>query len=385
MPGQRRARLNSASVSDARAGSSVSPRLEVVIDASPLRDGRRRAGIGRYVSAMLAALSEQEGLRVRAVTPPLPPPHDSWAVRWLNAQPPLAVARARGLGRLLHGMASEVSLAWPAKRQVVTVHDVVPWGIPGLNPMTRRFLATQAHLIRRCAAIIAVSDSVAVEATRVLDLDPGLVHVVPEGVDPLFSPAPRDGDDDAIRRAGIPAGDYVLWVGSMRNHDPRKGLDVLLDAASRMPPLTLVLAGATGEESRRLQGRAEDLGLHLAVPGFVADVDLAALYRGAAAAVLPSRYEGFGLPVLEAMASGVPVVATRAGNLVDLAGDAGVLVPADDPAALAGALSQLLNDPAERQRLAAAGPALAARYTWLKAAQRTAEVYRLALEAVSSR
>jgi alpha-1,3-rhamnosyl/mannosyltransferase len=281
-------------------------------------------------------------------------------------------------------MASEASIAWPAQRQVVTVHDVVPWGIPGLNPVTRRFLATQAHLIRRCAAVIAVSDSVAGEATRVLDLDPGRVHVVPEGVDPLFSPAPRDGDDDALRRADVPPGDYVLWVGSLRYHDPRKGLDVLVEAATRLPPVTLVLAGATGEESRRLQGRADDLGLRLVLPGYVADEDLAALYRGAAAAVLPSQYEGFGLPVLEAMASGVPVVATRTGNLVDLAGDTGVLVPAGDPAALASALSRLLGDPLERQRLAAAGPALAARYTWSKAAERTADVYRLALEAVSS-
>jgi glycosyltransferase involved in cell wall biosynthesis len=363
----------------------VSARLEVVVDASPLRDSRGQAGIGRYVSAMMAALGGREDLRVHPVMPPLPPPHDSWAVRWLNAQPALALARGRGWGRLLHGMASEASLAWPAARQVVTVHDVIPWGMVGLNPVSRRFLATQAHVIRRCAAVIAVSDTVAAEATAVLDLDPSRVHVVPEGVDPLFSPDPRDGDDDALMRAGVPAGDYVLWVGSLRHHDPRKALDVLVDAATQLPRASLVMAGATGEESRRLQARADELGLRLALPGYVADEDLAALYRGAAAAVLPSQHEGFGLPVLEAMASGVPVVASRAGNLVALAGDAAILVPADDSAALAGALSRLLGDPLERQRLAAAGPAVAARYTWKKAAEMTAEVYRAVLEGVSSR
>jgi glycosyltransferase involved in cell wall biosynthesis len=340
----------------------VSARLEVVIDASPLRDSRGQAGIGRYVSAMVAAFAGREDLRVHPVMPPLPPPHDSWAVRWLNAQPALALARGRGWGRLLHGMASEASLAWPAARQVVTVHDVIPWGMVGLNPVSRRFLATQAHVIRRCAAVIAVSDTVA-----------------------LFSPDPRDGDDDALMRAGVPAGDYVLWVGSLRHHDPRKALDVLVDAATQLPRASLVMAGATGEESRRLQARADELGLRLALPGYVADEDLAALYRGAAAAVLPSQHEGFGLPVLEAMASGVPVVASRAGNLVALAGDAAILVPADDSSALAGALSRLLGDPLERQRLAAAGPAVAARYTWRKAAEMTAEVYRAVLEGVSSR
>lgn len=360
-------------------------RLEVVIDASPLRDGRGHAGIGRYVSAMVTALAEREDLRIRPVTPPMAPPHDSLAIRWLNAQPSLAVARARGWGTLLHGMASEASAAWPADRQVITVHDVIAWSLPGLKPLTRRFLATQAHLIRRCAAVIAVSNTVAGEAITVLDVDPQRVHVVPEGVDRLFSPTPRDGDDDALRRAGVPAGDFVLWVGSLKHHDPRKALDILVEAATRLPRATLVMVGATGEESRRLSARAGELGLRLTLPGYLADEDLAALYRGAAAAVLPSQHEGFGLPMLEAMASGVPVVATRAGNLVDLAGDAALLIPTDDSAALASALARLLDDPRERQRLAAAGPALAARYTWSKAAEMTAEVYRSALQAISPR
>jgi glycosyltransferase involved in cell wall biosynthesis len=372
-------------VSDAGAAFPVSARLDVVVDASPLRDGRRQAGIGRYVSAMVAALSRRQDLQIRPVTPPLPPAHDSWAIRWLNAQPALAVARARGSGALLHGMASEASVAWPAQRQVVTVHDVVPWGIAGFNPVTRRFLATQAHLIRRCAAVIAVSKSVASDATRVLQLDPARVHVVPEGVDALFSPTPQESDDDALRRAGIPAGDYLLWVGSLRHHDPRKALDTLLEAAAELPRATLVMAGAAGVEGRRLRARADQLGVRLALPGYVSDEDLAALYRGAAAAVLPSRHEGFGLPLLEAMASAVPVVAARVGNLVDLAGDAAILVRPDDPGALAAGLARVLDDHKERARLKAAGPALAARYTWARAAEMTVEVYRSALAAINPR
>jgi glycosyltransferase involved in cell wall biosynthesis len=367
------------SVPDADVTSLVGGRLDVVIDASPLRDGRGRAGIGRCVSAMITALSTRDDLRIHPVTPPLGPPHESWAVRWLNAQPALAVARARGWGQLLHGMASEASITWPARRQVVTVQDVIPWGLPAVNPVTRRYLATQAHLIRRCAAVIVSSETVAAEATSLLGLEPERLHVVPLGVDPLFSPTQRAGDDEAIRRAGVPDGDYLLWVGSLRHHDPRKALDVLVEAAGRVPRATLVLAGAAGEESRRLQTRAVELGLRLTLTGYLADEDLAALYRGAAAVVLPSQHEGFGLPVLEAMASGVPVVATRAGNLVDLAGDAAVLVPPNDPRALASTMAKLLDDPLERQRLATAGPAVAARYTWARSAEMTAEVYRAAL------
>jgi alpha-1,3-rhamnosyl/mannosyltransferase len=111
------------------------------------------------------------------------------------------------------------------------------------------------------------------------------------------------------------------------------------------------------------------------LPGYVPDQDLAAFYRGAALTVLPSVHEGFGLPVLEAMASGTPVVATRGGNLADLAAKAAVLVPSNDAPALAQAISQLLHDRAERARLAAAGPTTAARYTWQRTAEMTVAVY----------
>jgi glycosyltransferase involved in cell wall biosynthesis len=350
--------------------------LKVVVDASPLRDSRRGAGIGRYVSSMLAALSERDDIDLHSVTTLLPPARDTWAIRWLNAQPGLALARARHPGVILHGMASEASIAWPPERQVVTLHDVIPWTMDIRTMPTRRHIAYQASRLRRCAAIIADSETAGAEALERLNLDRSRVHVAAAGVDAVFSAAPDSQDEATRRRLGVPDGAYVLWVGSLRHRDPRKALDVLMDAMTQAGDATLVMAGAPGTESSRLAASAADLGLRLVMPGFVPDAELAALYRGAGVAAVPSLHEGFGLPVLEALACGAPVVATTAGNLPDLAGGAAILVQPGDSAALAKALSGLLNNPAERSRLAGAGPGVASAYSWSRAAEMTVAVYR---------
>ncbi len=222
---------------------------------------------------------------------------------------------------------------------------------------------------------MAVSPTAAKEATAELRLDPSRVHVVPEGVDPIFTATPS-AEDGAVRRdLGLPT-TYVLWVGSLRHKDPRKALDGLIEAMSGVDRATLVMAGAEGEESQRLLGAAAEQGVPLILTGFVPDADLAALYRGAAMVALPSLHEGFGLPVLEALACGAPVIASRAGNLPVLVGGTAVLVPPGDSDALARAMSELLHDEAARARLATAGPAVAAAYSWSRAAEMTAAVYR---------
>jgi glycosyltransferase involved in cell wall biosynthesis len=351
-------------------------RLNVVVDASPLRDTRREAGIGRYVASMLAALSQRDDLDLRAVTPPLRPRRDTLVVRWLNAQPGLALARPRHPGALLHGMASEASLAWPPGRQVVTLHDVIPWTRDIRTVPTKRYIDYQASRLRSCAAIIAVSQTAGAEAIEQLGLEASRVHIIPEGVEAVFGALP-DGDDTITRRRlGVPESGYVLWVGTLLHPDPRKALDVLIDAMTQVGDATLVMAGAPGEESQRLAAAAAELGLRLVLPGFVTDTELAALYRGAGVVAVPSLHEGFGLPVLEALACGAPVVATTAGNLADLAGGAAVLVTPGNATALAGAIGGLLHKPEERARLAAAGPAVASAYSWSRAAEMTVAVYR---------
>ncbi len=351
-------------------------RLNVVVDASPLRDSRRNAGIGRYVASMLVALSKRDDLDLHTVTPWLRPRRDTLVVRWLNAQPGLALVRARHPGALLHGMASEASLAWPPGRQVVTLHDVIPWTRDIRTIPTKRYIDYQASRLRRCATIIAVSKSAAAEAIEQLGLEASRVHVIPEGVEAVFGAVPGGDDTITRRRLGVPESGYVLWVGTLLHPDPRKALDVLIDAMTQVGDATLVMAGAPGDESRRLAQAANELGLRLVLPGFVTDAELAALYRGAGAVAVPSLHEGFGLPVLEALACGAPVVATTAGNLADLAGSAAVLVTPGDATALAEAIGGLLHNQEERARLAAAGPAVASAYSWSHTAEMTVAVYR---------
>ena len=349
--------------------------MRIVVDASPLRDTRRDAGIGRYVSSMLTALSGRPDLDVRTVSPAIPPVRDTLAVRWLNAQPGLALARPFHRGALLHCMASEASMVWPPERQVVTIHDVIPWTMEIPHSMTRRHLEGQRRRLPLCGAVIAVSQSAASEAVAELGLDPGRVHVVPEGVDAVFRPDAAPSDEEVRRELGLPSS-YVLWVGTLQHHDPRKGLDRLLEAMSRVEGGHLVLVGAQGNESQRILGRAAELGVPLILTGFVSDARLAALYRGAAAVTLPSMHEGFGLTALEALACGAPVVASRAGNLAALTEGAAMLVTPGDSAALARALAMLLQDQPARDKLARGGPEVAAAYSWSRAAEMTEAVYR---------
>ena len=169
----------------------------------------------------------------------------------------------------------------------------------------------------------------------------------------------------------------MLWVGSLRARDPRKGLDTLLDAMEILgdsaPPLAMV--GALGPEADRLAADAWRRRVQLVLCGAVDDADLASLYRRASVVVVPSTHEGFGLTALEAMASAAPVVATSAGNLPDLLGDAGVLVPSGDAPAIARALDEVLTDPVQNARMRHAGVARAAEYTWTNTAEMTADVY----------
>jgi glycosyltransferase involved in cell wall biosynthesis len=347
-----------------------------------LRDGRRAAGIGRYVGCLVAALEAlPDGPHLVLSRPAGPARSENRAWRWLSGQPRALATAAARRPAVVHAPAGEPVLGWPLRRQVVTVHDVVPWagGAAAARPGLAAHLALQRQLLRRCGALIAVSPTVAGEAAEALGVPLSRLHVVAEGVEAPFGHRP--GADDAALRAacGAPAGGYVLWAGSMRSPDPRKALDVLLEAMSRLVEggrgLPLVLAGATGAASAMLAAAARERGVGLHLPGFVSDETLAALYRGAAAAVLPSRHEGFGLPALEAMACGAPLVAGRAGNLPDLCGDAALLVVPGDAPALAEALASVTAGGAAAARLREAGPRRAAAHTWQRCAEQTVAVY----------
>jgi len=355
-------------------------RLRVLLDAGCLSDGRRAAGIGRYAQELIAALRSRDDVDIDVAQPERPPRSESRPGRFLHAQPAVLRAAARFRPHVVHALGGEPVLAVPSSRQVVTVHDVEMWRE---QPPTRlRGVALRAYgaalagRYRACAAVVAVSRTTAEEATRTLGLDGSRVHVVPHGVSAVFTSEPQAADD-AIRSALGLDDRYVVWSGSLRHHDPRKGLDSLLDAMSLLGPgITLALAGAPGAESDRVATRTALMGVRTILCGQLSDARLGAVLRGARALVISSRHEGFGLPALEAMACGAPVIATSVGNLPDLAGPAAILVPPRDSQALASSLRCLLADGGRAGDMRRAGLARAAQFSWQRAAERVCAVYR---------
>ncbi|HXA28838.1 MAG TPA: glycosyltransferase family 1 protein [Candidatus Angelobacter sp.] len=359
--------------------------LRVLAEASCLVDARREAGIGRYATLLLDALREVDGVSVEAVVPARPPRSESRPARWAHAQRPVVARAWRERPALVHGLGGEPVLGWPASRQVVTLHDVELWhAVADAGGARAAGLGLYARLIegglRRCGGLVAISSVVADEAVEVLGLPPSRVFVVPHGVPPGFSAVASSADEELRVACGVSAADgpYLMWTGSLRSRDPRKALEVLVEAVAGLGPraVRLVMVGAPGAETRRVAALARRSHVHVVLPGHVPDASLAALLRGAAGVVVPSLYEGFGLPALEAMASGAPLVATRAGNLPALVGDAGVLVEAGSADALLGGVASVLGDAALAARLRAAGPVRAAEFTWRRTAEMTADAYR---------
>lgn len=232
---------------------------------------------------------------------------------------------------------------------VATLHDFSSLTMP-MRHRLRTVLSFNAFIgrsLQMATRIAAVSHAVAEEAVRWFGVSRKRIEIVPNGVDEFFSP---DGDED----------DYVLFVGTI---EPRKGLDDLLAVWRSLPSPRprLVLCGDAGWGDVPLPPEAE-------VTGYVDRARLRDLYRHARAFVYPSRYEGFGIPPLEAMACGAPVIATRTGAITEYADDAALLVDPGDRGALRDALVRLLRDAALRRELREAGTTRARSYTWERSA-----------------
>jgi alpha-1,3-rhamnosyl/mannosyltransferase len=217
--------------------------------------------------------------------------------------------------------------------------------------------------VRRADRVLTVSEWSRADIVDCYGLDPEQVVVTGGGLDPAFT-----------HTGGRPQRPpYVLFVGALQ---PRKGPVVALEALAQLSDdLQLVMVGPVKRGLSEVQAAIHRLRLTSRVDmvGYVSKEDLAGLYRGAECMVFPSHYEGFGLPVLEAMGSGTPVVATTAGAIPEVAGDAAVLVPPGEPDALADGVRQALT---ERDRLVAAGLERARRFRWASVAQRTLAVYK---------
>jgi glycosyltransferase involved in cell wall biosynthesis len=332
----------------------------VVVDADVL--GRRRTGDETHVANLLRLLPELAAgeLRLAAVTrrPDLVPdgvepvhlPAGSQELRMAVSLPRLLRRLRPALAHFQHAL----PLVCPCPA-VVTVHDLS--FLTDVMPLRDRlvFRTVVPLAVRRARRVVTVSERTRRDLVERYRLPPDRIVVAPNGVDPAFSPAAV-----APRRH-----DYLLFVGAIQ---ARKDPLAAAEAAAEVG-LPLVVAGPTKDErlAAELEARGADL------RGYVPQEELAELYRGAACLLLPSRFEGFGLTLLEAMASGTPVVAADEPALREVGGDAAVYAR---PGGLGEGVRTAL---AERDRRAAAGLARAARFTWEECARRTLQAYREAL------
>ena len=268
-----------------------------------------------------------------------------------------------------------------SRRLVVTVHDLGFRRFPDTAPhSTRRWLARLDGTLRRATRVIAVSESTRRDLVELYHVESARITVVPLGVDGgTFGPADAGVVEAARSRLGV-AGPYVVYVGGI---EPRKNLPNLLWAFARLgPDLSLVIVGSgvewnpqgTGLLREALERLPSETRRRVVRTGYISERDKVALLSGAEALVYPSLYEGFGLPVLEAMACGTPVVTSDRSSLPEVAGEAAVLVDPTDPEAIAAGVDRLLTDGRLRGRLREAGLARAARFTWEETARRTAQV-----------
>jgi glycosyltransferase involved in cell wall biosynthesis len=271
---------------------------------------------------------------------------------------------------------------------VVTIHDLSFMRFPDrFRAANRLYLTTMTRLsCRRARRIIAVSQATADETIRLLDVPAERIDVVHHGVEhSRFRPLSSD-QVQAFRRDKDLPDRFVLFLGTL---EPRKNLVTLVESfahtrAARQG-LRLVVAGGKGWYYQEIFRRVEDLGMTEAVrfPGFVPDAELPLWYNAATVFVYPSVYEGFGMPLLEAMACGCPVIGSNASCMPEVVGDAGLLVAPDDVAGLSAKLDLLLENADLREDLGRRGRTRAAAFTWEAAARATTASYRRALGMVS--
>jgi glycosyltransferase involved in cell wall biosynthesis len=341
----------------------------VVVDADTL--GRRRTGDESYTANLLRELGADPGdLRIAAVTrhpENVPTGIEPLTLEARNQSARMALRLPVLLSRVRPALCHFLYVIPPLWRRpsVVTVHDISFERHPELMTTRDRtlFRALVPRSARRAERVIAGSEWTKRDLLEIYRLPEKKIVVTRYGIDPTFGPNGA--------RFGGPS--YILIVGAIQ---PRKDPLTALEALSRLDSeLRLVFAGPEKQGGNEVRRAIARLGLEGRVDlvGHVEKKRLAELYRGATCLVLPSRYEGFGLPVVEAMACGTPVVATSAGSIPEVAGGAAVLVDPGDPAALAAGIERAL---AERESLVAAGLARAKDFSWVQTARDTLEIYR---------
>jgi glycosyltransferase involved in cell wall biosynthesis len=368
--------------------------MRIAFDGTTLRPGR--TGVGYYTEHLLhhlAAEAVSDDLivvsnrpvdttrplprRVRVAASPWRTPRMFWmqtlAPRLLRQLEPDVVHFTNGM----------VPLASPVPT-VVTIHDMSLTLYPRYHPPRRVLLNRPLVDIaaRRADAIITVSQSAKRDILRLYNLAPERVHVVHEAAAPSFRPVRDTAERERIRRKYDLADRFILYVGTI---EPRKNLPKLIEGFARRSnagdlPHQLLCAGPYGWLSRDIEDRIDRLQIEHAIrfTGYVPFDDLPALYSLAEMFVFPSLYEGFGLPVIEAMACGTPVITGSAGALSEIAGGAVEAVERLDAESIGDAMVALARSRERRENLSALGLQRSHAFSWERAARETLDVYRLA-------
>ncbi len=277
----------------------------------------------------------------------------------------------------------------PAVHSVVTVHDVIPWSYPGVSTLLdtliyRRWLP---RILPNMSAICTVSECSRKDIAHYLHIPPDRIHNTSEGIGTQYTPAPP-AEVNQVRDRFARSSRYVLYVGS---DEERKNLPGLLQSYAmireRGVTQTLVIVGPNQWHHHETTQMLADLGLeeHVSVTGYVSEEELIALYTGADVFVFPSFYEGFGLPVLEAMACGAPVITSNCSSLPEVAGDAAILIDPADTEALAAQIMNVLNDPALAQSMRERGWLRTSMFSWDQCAKAVSEVYERLSETTDHR
>jgi glycosyltransferase involved in cell wall biosynthesis len=371
--------------------------MRVALDGFPLSSPK--TGIGHYTFELARALAQVSPGDTFELISPFPvtdsiveqvqqssltnlilnnPRGTSFRRRWWAIGLPLFL-RQHSFD-VFHGTNYEVPL-WNRKRNILTIHDLSLQLHPEYHEarLVRRARRRLPLMIRSAALIIAVSQSMKREICEHLKIKPELVVVTPEAPRRSFKPLPVAETAAVRERLGIEA-DFILTVGTI---EPRKNLLTLVRALDQILRTTslrpqLVIAGGEGWLMNELYSfiKSSGVGKSVRFVGYTADEDLRALYSSCCVCVYPSLYEGFGLPPLEAMACGAPVITSRIPAIVETVGDAAVLFDPLSVDELASSLVQLWTDEGQRDQLSRAGLKRAAEFTWEQTARLTLDIYR---------
>ena len=373
--------------------------MHVTIDARYV--AATQSGVGMYTTNLVQALAaldpeNQYTYIIREGQPELQvgPNFRPWTTRvsfenhwvgdlWQNLYLPFRL-QGRGVD-LFHGPAVFLPLTKLGFRTVVTIHDLVAFRFPETIPMKyalyMRLMIRMA--VRSADRVIAASLQTRDDLVDRLRVPPEKIAVIHGGLDSRFEPVRDPFRLAKVRRRYGLHSPYILFVGNL---EPRKNLVRLIEAFNQLKardafPHQLVIAGKRGWLFRPIFESVERLGLgrEVVFTGYVSPEDLPALYSMADVFAFPSLYEGFGLPVLEAMASGTPVVTARTGSLPEVAGEAAWYVDPWDVEALTEGLARILKDFETRTELITRGALQAKRFTWAKTAEATFAIYRQTL------